>query len=119
MHAALKSLHRVVGHPVNLVADLLHEQQIIKLEKQHIRFLTGGCFVVVGTCTSHFVGEHIVNTYALIFIHMFTDGVNACGLTPFIIGPIKKLQLEGKEEMNKIEKGIERKICQFHRIIKF
>lgn len=90
-----RSVLRIVGHPIHVIAERLHVAADGKIEKKHLRYVIGGFMMVAGSSMA--VGASVIHVSPLghIVVDLVAYAVHGCGAVPFITHVVRHFELEG------------------------
>lgn len=89
------SVMRIIGHPVQVIAERLHIYSDGRIEKRRLRYIIGGVMMVTGSSMA--VGASLIHVHAIghIAVDIVAYAIHGCGAVPYITHIVRGWQLEG------------------------
>ena len=90
-----RSILRIVGHPIHIIAERLHIASDGRIEKKQVRYVVGGFMMVVGSSMA--VGASVlhVSPFGHIVVDLVAYAIHGCGAVPYITHVVRHFELEG------------------------
>lgn len=100
MKQFLAETHRAICHPVHTLSDSAHSVLLRsrlcarRIERKHVRFITGLSFMAAGSTVALTSGSLPVPHAVHIIIDMTAYLVHGCGTVPFVNITVNRLKMD-------------------------
>ena len=90
-----RSILRVIGHPIHIIAERLHIASDGRIEKKQVRYIVGGFMMVAGSSMAVGATALHVSPVGHIVVDLVAYAIHGCGAVPYITHVVRHFELEG------------------------